>query len=252
MTTQISVDEGGLRHEADGQKRYVPFSSIADVELRTRLLRDPAIVVSLTGENEHELVLFVGAAALEIHRELVGHLEARRAHENRTAPVGWRREGRPLVEWLGAADAATDGGYRDGLPLSAVAFGIAEDADANVEDRAVAIHLLVRSAEGADLVRVAKLVTSRTLPPIVQIAARLAPGGRTFVPNDVVTEAASFVSPVDAADRTRTVDQAGAVSEDHVAVAAQARREIADEAEHAASVLPPGGTFASRADFGDR
>ncbi len=250
-TTHISVDEGGLRQEEAGQKRYVPFASIADVELRTRLLRDPAIAVSLTGEKEHELVLFVGTAALEIHHELVAHLEARRAHEAMAVPVGWRRDGRPLVDWLVGAGAATDGGYRDALAPNAVALRVAEDADANVEDRAVAIHLLVRSAEGGDLVRVAKLLAARSMPPIVQVAARLAPGGPAFVPDHVFTEAKSFVSPVDAADPRCALDRAGPVSEDHVAAAAQARREIAQEAEHAASLPPAGRAIRSTASAGD-
>lgn len=91
------------------------------------------------------------------------------------------------------------------------------------------------------------------MPPIVQIAARLAPGGQAFIADDVITEAAFFVSHVDAADLKRhALDQGGAAGERYVTAVAQAKREIAEDARRAASSLPPARAARSSSSMSDR
>ncbi len=224
---QVTIDEGGIRHEARDERRYVPFAEIEDVELRTRLLREPVVSVMLSAGEE--LTLLTGSSALEIHRGLAEHLASRRRGPH-IAPPEWKRAGRAITEWLGAIEASTLGGYRDSAAACAIALGVAEDADADVEDRAAAVHLLLRIAEGKDLVRAMKVVVGRELPPITQIAARLASGGSSFVADDVAAEAASFLASRDRADLRAALTQTNSATEAQLAAIDEARKELADEA----------------------
>jgi hypothetical protein len=194
--SEVSIDEGGVRLQAGAERRYVPFADIADVELRTRMLRDPAVEVVL--RSGEQLSLFVGASALEIHGGLVEHMAGQRRATSATAR-GFGRDRRSLIDWLSAvSDSAVSSGYREAAGGTASPFEVAEDENGDVEARAAAIHVLARLADGDELVRVAKLLLGRTLPPIVQVAARLAPGGWAFVSDGVLDAAMPFL---DAADR---------------------------------------------------
>lgn len=97
-----------------------------------------------------------------------------------------------------------------------------------------------------------KLIVNRAMPPIVQIAARLAPGGAAFVDDDVLAEATFFVAPVDEGELRRAIDQTPGVDERHLAAMVQAKLAIAEEARSSASSPPPGRAMRSTASMADR
>ncbi len=222
----VSFDEGGVR-QVDGEHRaYFPFAAMSGVELKSRTLRHPAVVAldSAGGST----VLFAGPEALEVHRALLEHLEVRRGRVAAAGPAHWGRGDRELEVWLADVRSPDVGTYRDGS-LVPIALAVFEDADADIESRAAAAHVLVTRAGGGDLVRVAKTLAARPLPPLVQVAACLAEGGADLVSEDVFTEAAAFLGDKDRAS-ARSVPMVR--SERHTAAAAQARKELADTVPH--------------------
>jgi hypothetical protein len=239
---QISIDEGGLRQEEDDERRYLPFAQIADVELRTRIFRAPSISIHLTSGEERTLL--AGAAALDIHRALAEHLGGRPERARETAR--WPRGGRSVLSWIAELDDAADAGYRDGAQSLVTLFAVAEDADAFIDERAAALHLLLRVAEGADLIRTAKIVLGRVLPPIVQVVVRLSPGGASLVTDEVALEAASFLEQTDREEvRTVLASSVFPASAEQLAAIAAAMVELADETRRTASA-PPGTGSRSR------
>src|SRR4051812_8996798 len=124
---RISLDEGGARC-IDGKTRtYVPFASMADVELESHVLRSPSVVaVFRSGARQ---TLFAGNDSLEIHRGVVEHLAMLRRHTPTPPPAGWARAGRPLRVWLASlAEADAASGYRETADPTARALSILDDA----------------------------------------------------------------------------------------------------------------------------
>lgn len=216
---RLVLDEAGVRHSLGNEHRYFPFEHIADVELRTRLLRDPVLVLLDTKSEEH--VVFAGPDALEIHKALAEHARTRLR-----APEHWPRHERPLEVWLESVRASN--GYRTSGDLVAKALEVLADARASVEDRAGAAHVLVRFAEGDDLVAAAKLFLTRAFPPLVVAAAVLADGGFSLTKDDGWL----YLSPADrkSVDLHRRHD-----AQRHLDAVAEARRQLRIEAP---SLLP--------------
>jgi hypothetical protein len=236
--SEVSIDEGGIRLQTGAGRRYVRFADIADVELRTRMLRDPAVEVVL--RSGEELSLFVGASALEIHRGLVEHLASQRRPTS-SAALAFGRERRSLIDWLSAvSDPTGSNGYREHAGGTAK---LAEDENGDVEARAAAVHVLVRLEDGDGLVRVAKLLLGRALPPIVQVAARLAPAGRAFVSEGVLEAAMPFLDEADREEarsllREPTAFGPAGRERDLDRAAAEARRQLDEDARTRASSQP--------------
>jgi hypothetical protein len=229
---QITLDEGGARCVDGAARSYLPFAVMADVELETRLLRAPAVVVVLTSDERR--TLFVGEDSLEIHRGLVEHLAALRRHGPTPAPA-WERAGRSLGAWLSAVGSDTEHGYRDAADRSMRALAILDDAQGNIDARAAAAHLLVRTAEAQVLLHTAKVVVGRPLPPIVFVAARL--GHAAMVDDDTFRDAMTFIDAPDRDEASEvSADQGATRSPRHDEAVAEARRELAEEALRA----PPG------------
>lgn len=225
MTThRLVLDEGGVRHTLGSERRYFDFQEIADVELRTRLLRDPILVLVDTEEEQH--VVFAGPDALEIHKVLTEHAILAAAAQ-RSPPQHWPRHGRPLEEWLESVSASDT--YRTSGDVARRALGVLADVNAAVEDRAAAAHLLVRFAEGEDLVAAAKLFASHALPPLVVAAAQLADGGLSLTTDDGFL----FLS---SADRKSVDLHRRAGTTRHEEAAAEARR--ASKLETVARPMP--------------
>ena len=239
---QISIDEGGLRQEDGDERSYLPFAQIADVELRTRIFRAPSLGILMTSGEERTLL--AGAAALDIHRALAEHLGARRERARHAAR--WPRMGRSIAAWLAELDDATEAGYRDDAQSRATLLAVAEDADAEIEERAAALHLLLRVAEGADLIRAAKVVLGRVVHPIVQVVVRLSPGGASFLSDAVALEAAAFLDGGDLDEVQRAVASSGPpASREQLDAIAAAKRELAEEVRRT-STAPPGAGGRSR------
>jgi hypothetical protein len=239
----VTLDEGGLRR-SEGDTRdahdYLAYDGIVDVELRTRMLRSPAVLALVHGGAER--IVFVGPEALEIHRALVEHLASRRARSPTRAPEAWRRMGRPLPAWLAALEARGDVGYREDGGGLALARAVLDDADADIEVRAAAAHLLVRFADDDDLAAAAKVLIARALPPLVIAAAWLAEGGPTIVTGARVADALRFLAPEDrsallTADLGVEAPQPP-VSARHADAVARAAHDIAEEARRSSSAPP--------------
>jgi len=238
---RVSIDEGGARCFDGAARRYVPFSSIADVDLESHVLRSPSVVALLaSGERR---TLFAGGDSLEIHRGLVEHLASLRRHVATPAPPEWARAGRGLDEWLSSVTSAgAASSYRDeGDPIKR-ALAILDDADGDIESRAAAAHVLARSDDARVLVTTAKIIEGRALPPLVVVAARLGAPSMYF---DGFAEATSFL---DAPDRELALlrTQSTTPSALHEQALARAKRELADESLLAPPPEQHGSTRARR------
>jgi hypothetical protein len=192
---EVALDEGGLRCAWRKGKAYVPFALLADARIEKRALTRAKLV--LVAKSNEELRLDVGEP-LAIHRAIVTHLV--QAPTESCAPAGLARGGRALDGWLDdVARRAGEAGYREaGVDHGALAALLGNE-HASLDARAAAAFVLVGGASSELLHAVARAFVEHAMPPLVLLAAWLAPGGAALVPDDVAAEAGAFLTPGDAA-----------------------------------------------------
>jgi hypothetical protein len=231
---QVALDEGGLRCAWKTGKGYVPFEALADAQLRRSPLGPAKLVLVAKGGDE--LALALAEDPVAVHREIVARLVGE-VEAPETPPLA--REARALETWLDdVARRAEAGGYRDpGVDLDALAAILANE-HAGAEPRAAAAFVLVGAAGGEILRAVARTFALHALPPLVLLAAWLAPGGEALVPREVVDEVKGYLSREDAALAGRQRPRA---DPERAPLIAAALREVTEEAilaARAASATP--------------
>jgi hypothetical protein len=210
---KIALDEGGLRCTWKDGVAYVRWRLIADVTLEEALWG--ATLLRLVADDGEDVRLKLDHAdPLDLHREMLLQLaEVEASTKSGELPAPFARGERSLDEWLDAARALVTGEriYRDVQIDRALLASVLADEHADVDARAAAAHALLAAGDDDELARAAKTFVLRALPPIVLVAARLARGGAALVDDEILDEAAAFLSEDDRA----AVDRARAVRDPH-------------------------------------
>lgn len=196
LSGKLSLDEGGLRCLTDDGGVYLPFDLVADVEVRTHLLRATSLVLVGTHGERREIHV-EGQVATVAQRAILEALIGRRI-DRRASIAVLNRGSLPLVEWLRAA-AGDRAGYRDGVLDLDLVLAAFEDARTAQDERAASAFVLLERAEESELTRVMAVFLERLVPPIVIVAARMARGGEALVPDDVLADACIFLGDQDRA-----------------------------------------------------
>jgi hypothetical protein len=244
----VALDEGGLRCTADDGAAYVPFASIADVDIETRLFGRVELV--LTGvEHDTLRIPLTNANPLDVQRACLLRRAERRAASVIDVPSVLVRGTAPFTEWLARVVGTTGerGGYRDGAVDAATLVAVLGDEHADAAARAAAAHALVASGSAEHLLAVARVFVAHALPPIVLVAAHLAPGGAALVSKDVASELLPFLAVEDArtcvqvadADRERLVAHALSVALDEARAAAEASSDADDHSPRRRRLAAP-------------
>jgi hypothetical protein len=229
----VALDEGGVRCTWRGGAAHVPWSGIADVSIVESLFGRPLMAIVGRAGDEMRLRL-EHADPVDLHRAMLVQLAERRSRSAAgEPPESFARDGRRLGAWLAAAASilATPHAYRAGGVDRARLEAVLADDHAGVSPRAAAAHALLASGDDDELARAAKAFVLRALPPLVLVAARLAPGGAALVDDDVFAESVAFLPADDRADATRLAERGrDAAREARVAATLErAKAEALDE-----------------------
>jgi hypothetical protein len=178
----VLVDEGGIRHTAEGIRRYIPFVRISNaVPLPQVLARDLLAIITTEGERV-EVETPIGANEAKLATAILEC--ARMARATQAAATARRGDLASFIAMVGASHAA----HRQGLAYRACSVEPEElerifaDPSEENEARAAAAHALIAMGRTES---VAPLIGRRT-PPLVVAAVRLASKNTSIVSNDLL------------------------------------------------------------------
>ena len=224
MKVTFAVDEGGLRCRWKKGAAYIAFHEIVDASLADSFFGPPALVLDVAGEKRR--LPIANANPFDV-------LGAVLANAGRPWPsrrlTALARADRDLLSWLEVVRDRTAPQYREAAASVALLAGILADAAASIDDRAAAAHALLTLGGDSAVAEVARTCVTRALPPLVLVAARLAPGGAALVEDELFTDLRDYLPPADAAAA------AAAPSQTNDENAAKIRAAL-EQAKHEASL----------------
>lgn len=236
----VELDEGGLRCTwRDGGAAYVPFEALADATVDTTLFGTTVLVTTMTTGEEVRFKMangnpfdVLGAIVARIAERSRPDAEVRAGHH------AFDRGELSLGAWLDSVRRHACGAeaYRDAAPDRAAFAALLDDDRTAAPLRAAAAHALLTMGTDDDLALVAQALVHRALPPLVLVAAGLAPGGCALVDDELLAEMKALLPSRDRDEITvGAVERADPAQSKRVAAAlTMAKEQASDDARQAA------------------
>lgn len=170
---------------------YVPFAALADATLDTTVFGRTVLVATLASGGEVRIKLANGNP-FDVLGAVMAHVGERRSGGTALQPghPAFERGDAALGAWLESVrrDACGAEAYRAAPAPRELLAALLDDEGGAVSQRAAAAHALLALGADEDLATVARALVSRAMPPLVLVAAALAPGGAALVDDDLLVE----------------------------------------------------------------